>query len=647
MLKELEEIADQVHRMKMAFAKLTNVTELALALDSGHGWLNAADMSDNAFWHEEKPRVFGNRHALSNEARDRAWGTCFERAQVNSFDIMSGSLRTTNWQRKYLKELSPKPWESFLSARYQPFLRLRRGTIQPWLLPNTASMLQEELLGALWGPYRDLEIINKQLRMLQGITMDDSSGHAQSAVLHQLTHGVPNLGCRFPVFPLIFSGVNISADVGGGNSVLNARVSAPEGYPLRPNGLTTPQIEWLRETSWAQQAFVSAYTCAVIDNMGTFQHVQALNLATIPSGMLMNFHRSDFFDALPNLTALTILVIPDWQETGVTSRDEGPISPVGPEQAAETFTKFLEERILPLHGLKELTIGYIGGGERATGMFARNQHVLPAPIIRLPRPSVWNADKEGVLTFRTIKKITFKNCWFSPAMLKTFLKNSAATLEDLTLDSCSLTARPGCGRVRAYRKFELVPQFDAAQFYLEELRKGTWARILNRFTPGITLEEQHVLSAPDELLTAPSRPESALRRLELVSCGYVILSDPDFNQKRLPIPDFRSMDSGLHARFSKFRDVMMLHGEYCRLLGTIVQCVGQDEQHVLERGFGMVFGWGKDIERWACLEDGFFEGGTGRFSGVLENDGTERYDFHEESDDSDGRESPLTSHMHH
>jgi len=55
-------------------------------------------------------------------------------------------------------------------------------------------------------------------------------------------------------------------------------------------------------------------------------------------------------------------------------------------------------------------------------------------------------------------------------------------------------------------------------------------------------------------------------------------------------------------------------------LGMLTQCVHPIEKRVLEKAWGMRFGWGDSMERWAAVEDGFFEGGTGRFSGVIAHD---------------------------
>ncbi len=52
-------------------------------------------------------------------------------------------------------------------------------------------------------------------------------------------------------------------------------------------------------------------------------------------------------------------------------------------------------------------------------------------------------------------------------------------------------------------------------------------------------------------------------------------------------------------------------------LGTLTQCVHPIEKRVLEAAWGMRFGWGNDMSRWSAVEDGWLEGGTGRFSGVV------------------------------
>ncbi|KKZ64262.1 hypothetical protein EMCG_09760 [[Emmonsia] crescens] len=55
----------------------------------------------------------------------------------------------------------------------------------------------------------------------------------------------------------------------------------------------------------------------------------------------------------------------------------------------------------------------------------------------------------------------------------------------------------------------------------------------------------------------------------------------------------------------------------CRLLGTIVQCIGGDEEQILECAFGMTLGWDDAEKQQEVLDDGFKKGGAGRFSGII------------------------------
>ncbi|ODH53311.1 hypothetical protein GX48_00507 [Paracoccidioides brasiliensis] len=55
----------------------------------------------------------------------------------------------------------------------------------------------------------------------------------------------------------------------------------------------------------------------------------------------------------------------------------------------------------------------------------------------------------------------------------------------------------------------------------------------------------------------------------------------------------------------------------CRLLATVVQCIGKDEEQILECGFGMTFGWRDVAKRIEVRDDFFKQGGAGRFTGVI------------------------------
>ncbi|EQL27957.1 hypothetical protein BDFG_09245 [Blastomyces dermatitidis ATCC 26199] len=305
-------------------------------------------------------------------------------------------------------------------------------------------------------------------------------------------------------------------------------------YPRNP---TRAQTEWLLETSWAAQATLGSCIYAVIDAKSTFQRVHTLNISSISSGLLGNLNQPRFFEAFPCLTTIILLVIPDWKESDMTWDSQSPIKYIAPSAASTLLTRLLENVISHLVQLKRLTVGYIGGGEHAKGEYCRNQHILPAPITYFAQDAANGRLPEPPLKFPHIKTLTFKNCWFSPILLIQFFKSAChSSLECLKFDSCSLTAVPGT-LPRPYVSNKVRPSCTRDEYYLQELREGTWSDIINQFTPALSLSEQ---MASMGLKDSPPPREDVppcLRQLEFVSCGYVRLA-PFFNQNNLVVPYF-------------------------------------------------------------------------------------------------------------
>lgn len=102
----------------------------------------------------------------------------------------------------------------------------------------------------------------------------------------------------------------------------------------------------------------------------------------------------------------------------------------------------------------------------------------------------------------------------------------------------------------------------------------------------------------------------------------------EFNQNDLVCANSDPMDAGLKIRAAALAEkgVMLSEknpntGTDWPLLGKLTQCIHPVEKRVLEQAWGMTFGWDDDLERWAAVEDGCFEGGTGRFSGAIVGEG--------------------------
>lgn len=634
-LQMIEDTAHEVIRMKKAFENLKKVTELGLTLNSGHGWLNGPDGSDYTRHFDEKPMVFGKFHHISDIRKEREWNSYFLQAQAkrllanqSPFALSSEDLEQK--QDSFLKAGKIYSYDSFRATDIYPSRFLKDGIIPPSpRLGDTRDLSRFALISLLAShkifpedpnPSTTLDYLSSLLNPGADNAMNCGKGQ-------YVTFGARKPNCD-PWYPLVYSGLNIAA---GHDWAEEFQAAVQLGdRKLCPKKLTREQIEWLRETVWAQKSFLTTYAVSVIECSDALHNVHSLHLSCIPSGLLEDIVRPDIFsEALKELSHLTLMVSPDWHET-MTSGDT-PLE-LDPTQASEKFMQILDVIVSPVSKIKSLTIGFVGGGEHASGMFARNQLVMPAPLTSICgcRGFCHGGTNKRVIVFPHVEKLRFKNCWFSPALLDNFLVSSRKTaLKELIMDSCSLTAAP-CRepwRERFFRKPDCpVLQIENCLPYI---RPGTWTDVINKHTPDLAIAEQDPGYVP---ASREPRPKY-LNRWEFISCGYVMLHPREasvhnlfhhplstghapFAQFNLVLPDMDSMDPGLRRRCQQLKEVMLDDSKY-PLLGTIVQCIGEDEEFILQNHFNMRFGWGDDLRRWRALDDGFYEGGTGRFSGVL------------------------------
>ncbi|KAK5146508.1 hypothetical protein LTR32_001903 [Rachicladosporium monterosium] len=208
-----------------------------------------------------------------------------------------------------------------------------------------------------------------------------------------------------------------------------------------PNDLRKEQKEWLLETEWAQRAFLESYMLAVIDNPSTFENVTCLNIAKLSSGFLSTITQQQFWDALPSLQAVTLLVSPHWRSVAKDNAGQADTTVKNPSAAVTDLYNVLRSRISRLM-LKKLNIGWVDGGEHAPGMLARNANILPAPITQLEQ-SMAATTGNGLLIFEHVEELTLTNCWMTPVVLDDLVRRHAAfKLRKLVLSSVSLTAHP-------------------------------------------------------------------------------------------------------------------------------------------------------------------------------------------------------------
>jgi hypothetical protein len=716
-LQELEDLLDDNrHLLTESFSHLVKASELALSLDSGHGWLNGPDISDLELFDLRRARgtkVFGETF------QEDVWHTLgrsefFKWGQENTINEILRVLLTKPLtsivvrQIGELRSVKVREYDSFADEKsqhdYDCFSHTGGQSLQS--LPQQPQAPGNPQLIAGTHQFALTHTQNLQAAFQTLAAIVPPAHMAQMSLSSNVRHDHRHLGnrkCRMnkckcireiPLqWPIIFNAYNLAADVGGRSPCIQNKVAGPARFPLIPGCLTEAQVQWLMETAWAQRAFLSAYTTAVITNSHNLSGVHTLTLAKLSSGLLPSLAQKEFWASLPGLKRLKILISPDWRNEHVPGdkffASHMAISPV---TAAMKFVDFLRQYVANQENLSRLTVGYIGGGEKATGMFARNQHLLPAPIV--DDPASWVTDhvkKPDPLTmmrFDHIRELTFENCWFSPCMLEAFMEKSRDTsLHTLTFDSVSMLSRHSTGTDGPLQTVRngLRTRFDETDWLHEEVpSSATWTEVLDKITPGATMaERKYAAGILDKQATpVPSREfRGNVQKIVLKSCGYAKVSGfkgDEFNQNALVMHTTNPMDQGLQARrrmFDQFSSALRAEedeidqddddddangtphtsrvirvvpytvrggarrGSVPRParelavmmsminpstaaewvgLGTLTQCIHPVEKRVLEQAWGMSFGWGDRIERWTAVEDGFFPGGTGRFSGVIE-----------------------------
>lgn len=401
----LESAADETPRMKIAFSELTKVKELALSVDSGLGWLNGPDRSIRARIVRNQPAVFGTSDSVPDrraQAQQELWD------QIEARHVAAGE-------------------DVKLATLYR--------------LDAPVSLSETEKL-------RMLAEEQPEKPYLHSYLIQEATPHETNDLPVPTSFDDPVVVDLFTLKPtysssgILFTSTTPPTDAGHIMS------------PVIPAELTKAQKEWLLETEWAQRAFISSYMLSIIDNPITFTPVHTLNLSRISDRYLPMLHRADFWDALPNLKDLTIKAIPGWRN--VTKDEAGFVETrrISPVHGLNAFCDLLSDHVAHRTGIRNLTLGWIGGGEHAEGLHARNKLLLPAPIIfsnlrndtrtaNIGDVTELEPDRlhETLLRFPHVEQLTLNNGWITPAALLKFVKlHDDLSLKHLCLDSISLTA---------------------------------------------------------------------------------------------------------------------------------------------------------------------------------------------------------------
>ncbi|KAJ4987133.1 F-box domain-containing protein [Stagonosporopsis vannaccii] len=403
----LESAADETPRMKTAFSELTKVKELALSVDSGLGWLNGPDRSIRARVLQAPPSIFGTRHHVPDrrtQAQREFWD------YIQSMHTLSGEdVRLASLYRLEGTRLMTKTQEAGLMAATQPSLPFLDAHVPCEAIPHDVNEC------ALSQPLEGSEMLDR----------------------YALGSPSANAGVLFT------------------STTLQHNDAAQNLNPIIPATLTKAQKEWLLETEWAQRAFMSSYMLSIIDNPSTFASIHTLHVSSLSDRYLPLLNRADFWNALPSLKTVTLIVIPGWRTVEKDEAGFVETPRVDPTGQVDTFCALLEAQVAPRSNITNLTIGYAASGEYAEGFHARNKLLMPAPVLplrarhadpTLPPIETATVQNVGIIRqflarFPYLQELTLRNCWVTPAALLEIVKvHDDYALKSLTLDSVSLTA---------------------------------------------------------------------------------------------------------------------------------------------------------------------------------------------------------------
>ena len=625
--------------MAKALRFIENAQELALSIDGGLGWLSGPDVNQKVVERGGKVVVFGDSRfppepkPKSIKSKKQPSLMKFGRRMPGSWPNSSGFLVGDPSNPEY--------------ERYQRMLEEAGYEGDDNLEQYVELMMESEEAIASSSQEQDLDGSFTSLFNGESLRIT-SRQRAREHLEHMLTD--ESLESR--------TGVDVSDDEESENTIITARTRCiVDECELKPNNLTNAQREMLLETEWAQRAFMQSYAIAIIDNSLAFSNIKAFTIARLPYRHLGILRREDFWDSLPALQKLSIGLIPDWRDVVKLPTSWVQDNRLPPSRAVEGVYQLLNEHITTRSNIKNLHFEWLCGGEETPGLFARNQHILAAPLVSTAMEMVNRANAVEVLAIPHIQHLSLRNCWISPHVFTKFgLAFRKGALQSLSLDSVSLTATlplnaqprpltannnhgminiPAIGVLpqnHLHQNFLHQNIFHAAmqaaappappandtvnQPWFEPPRAGSWAHLIDVVTPGQNLADVRYARevGPEPAISEPT----ALKKLKFTSCGYVRLP-LDFGQASIESNEAATQPNGqLVKRVGDLDNVMMKSGDH--LLATIVNHMDENEVRTLENAWNMTIGW--DQSRRVLASEAYLDGvtsaGRGRFSGVIE-----------------------------
>ena len=464
-IKQLESMAGQHKHMQAALRYLTGTSELGLCVDNGLGWLNVPESSHTAV---ATPVFRQLRSGTAQPARpSRTWDAFREHVGEIVLDQQLELLDSYARILKLYEEASPSDLQ--LAVEYMARNPLGK-------LSNTDSASRQDNVKSFIDDYGRFGFPVYSNRAFD-VTVEELIDLARKGLVEESTciPGSRNDG-RPPMASddywayllkarLLFKNARdafFSSEASpsgpflnwGTDSPLQLEVTpSPESHckpsilphrpfqiSVRPAHLSPLQLMLLKEIRWAQTEFLSTFMLGVIDNKMALSNVTTLNLAKLPSSYLRLLDREDFWQSLAKVTKLRLMVSPDWRSIPSDSCEatdsQSPAERL-PVLATSQFLQILKKHVQDNPCIKDLCLGYVGSGEHAVGLLARNQNVLPAPI-------VGSSPEKSFCLLPFVESLTLVNCWAVPCVLREFVeKMQELSLANLELDSFSLVAFGG------------------------------------------------------------------------------------------------------------------------------------------------------------------------------------------------------------
>jgi hypothetical protein len=630
-LEGLEQTADETRTMAKALRFIENASELGLSIDGGLGWLAGPDTNQRVIERGGKVSVFG--------------------------------------ESKFVPEDKPKPVKekdkagsssspgSFIQGQHATFQRMLQetGLNGDSLEAGVQMMIEAEDATAYVGHWQD-DLFLPTLGASSSFNSDNFFAQRLSLNSNHYTSNNPALDINSQQGQTESDDdeEDLNLDIQPTSAASKLVKSKTEGHSLKPNDLTNAQREMLLEIEWAQRAFMQSYAIAIIDNPGTFTNIETLTIARIPNRHLPILRREDFWDSLPQLKKLSLAVIPDWRDVIKLPTSWVQDVKLAPSQSVAGVFQILQDQISRRKNINTLHFEWICGGEEAPGLFARNQHILAAPLVLKAMDMVNRSYLPQLLSLPHLKHFSLKNCWISPHILiRLGLSLKKHSLHTLTLDSVSLTASlaqnaqpnpltgPATNNHHAMVNNAVFPNFqhpnqnqpaplfpglatpgpppaniNTVPAWLDPPRVGSWASVIETLTPGNTMAQVRHDRGHDIVAPEP-RDTGSITKLEFKSCGYIRLP-LDFDQTALDPPTVPPPQTNtISKRISDIDFLMMKPHDYT--LGIIINHISDVEIATLENVYNMDLGWGNDrqVLLLEATADGIAHPGQGRFSGVI------------------------------